>query len=244
MSKPVVARTRRDLLVDVGQLLMPSIVAAAIAGFVIAGVGGRLAMLILRLTSGARVIGLESDDGFTIGRVTPATFALVLALTVGATLILGPLYAVARPWVPSRWRVPVFTLFFGIVGGALLVHADGIDFTALSPRALAVGLFIAIPAAFGGALEPLRTLVEHRTRLLPERLLLAVPFLALVAVLVIGPPGIVIAVFGFGAVALGQGERLAAAVDSRPVAWAGRLGMVTLAGVASVDLARDLGALF
>ena len=244
MAGPLSMRTRRDLMVDLGQLLIPSIVAAAVAGFLIAGVGGRVAMLTLRLTSGADVVGLESDDGFTIGRVTFATFALVLALTVGSTLILGPFYALARLWVAPRWRVPTFALFFGMVGGGLLVHADGIDFTVLSPRTLAVGLFVAIPAAFGGALEPLRTLAERRTRRLPKRLLLATSLLASVALVLTGPPGIVVAAFGLGAVALGQGERLATVLNSRPMTWAGRSGMGILAGLASVDLARDLGALF
>lgn len=244
MSKPVGMRTRRDLLVAAGRQLMPSVIAAAIAGFLIAGVGGRLAMFALRLTSGSRVMGLESDDGFTIGRVTPDTFALVLALTVGATLLPGPLYAVAHPWFAHRWRVPVFALFFGMVGGAVLVHADGVDFTVLSPRALSVALFIAIPAVFGGALEPLRRLADRRTQLLPERVLLAAPIVASVALVLLGPPGIALAVLGLGAVALGQGERLALMLTSRPIAWAGRVGMGILGGLASADLAGDLGALF
>ena len=33
----------------------------------------------------------------------------------------------------------------------MLIHADGIDFRALTPTWLAIGLFVALPAAFGAA---------------------------------------------------------------------------------------------
>jgi hypothetical protein len=48
--------------------------AGAIAGLVVGGIGGRLAMLLLRLTSPDVAIGLVSDDGFEIGVVTTSTF--------------------------------------------------------------------------------------------------------------------------------------------------------------------------
>ena len=36
-----------------------------------------------------------------------------------------------------------------LVGGSLLVHTDGVDFTRLSPAWLAIAMFVAICAAFG-----------------------------------------------------------------------------------------------
>jgi hypothetical protein len=40
-------------------------------------------------------------------------------------------------------------VFYGVVGGAMLVHTDGVDFTVLEPAALAIAMFVAISAAFG-----------------------------------------------------------------------------------------------
>ena len=45
-------------------------VAGIACGVVVVGLGSRLAMLMLRLTSPQRVRGVTSDDGFEIGRVT------------------------------------------------------------------------------------------------------------------------------------------------------------------------------
>ena len=243
MAKLAPPPGRRALLVVAGAALAPSLVAAAIAGFLVAGIGGRLAMFILRVTSGDRVVGLESDDGFVIGRFTADTFALVLGLTVGGMIVAGPVYAVARLWFPPRWRPPIFASFFGVFGGAVLVHADGIDFTLLSPRMLAVALFVAIPAAFGAVLEPLHELARDQTQKLPEAALLVVAVLTSVSLIVIGPPGIVLAVLGWIAVLLGQGERISRALRSRALAWAGRAGFAGIAVLAIVDLARDLQAL-
>jgi hypothetical protein len=118
--------------------------AGAISGFLVGGVGGRLAMLLLRLTSPELVIGLESDDGFEIGVVSSQTFNLLFA-TAGLGGVVGALYAGVRGAIPARLRLPLWTGFWTLVGGAGLVHDDGIDFALLEPHWLAVALFVAIP---------------------------------------------------------------------------------------------------
>jgi len=247
-SAPSIAtprRSRREVLTAAGAELLPSLLAAAIAGFLVAGVGGRLAMLLLRVTSGSDVVGLESDDGFVIGRVTTDTIGLVALVAVAATLSVGPIYTVARLWFPQRWRSVAFAAFFGILGGGLLVHEDGIDFRVLTPQALAVALFVAIPLVFGVVLESLRGFVESRLPQLPEWALLVLPVAVLATFVLIAPPvGIALSVGALGAVLLGQGDRLGTALRSDPVAWLGRLGMVAIAGLAGADLTRDLNALF
>ena len=57
------------------------------AGFLVGGVGGRLAMFILRLTSDDSVRGIESDDGFTIGQISAQSFFLIAATTLLGTLL-------------------------------------------------------------------------------------------------------------------------------------------------------------
>jgi hypothetical protein len=75
----------------------------ALTGAVIGGVGGRLAMFVLRLMSDPSLHGRETDDGFTIGVISGATLFLV-----GLTAFLGVagalVYAATRSWVPARLR--------------------------------------------------------------------------------------------------------------------------------------------
>lgn len=127
------------------------IVAGIPTGALLAGVGSRLAMLLLRLTSPDRVNGVTSDDGFTIGRVTlGGTYSLVL---IGAAVgIIGAgAYRLVAPWLigPLWFRRVTTGLAAGAVVGSMLIHSDGVDFTLLKPTWLAIGLFIALPALFG-----------------------------------------------------------------------------------------------
>jgi hypothetical protein len=136
----------RAVIADVGWRVVVGTAAGAVAGLLVGGVGGRLAMLLLRLTSPKSVIGLTSDDGFEIGVVSTSTFAL-LVVTTGLGAAAGALYAGLRGAMPVRLRLPLWTAFGAVAGGAALVHDDGVDFTALEPGWLAVALFVAIPAA-------------------------------------------------------------------------------------------------
>lgn len=119
--------------------------AGGTAGMLVGGIGGRLAMLILRLTSPDSISGIESDDGFEMGVVSLATFNLI-AVTGLLGVVAGLFVALATrfmrtAWMPWVWAAPGATL-----GGAGLIHADGVDFNLLGPLWLAVVLFAAIPA--------------------------------------------------------------------------------------------------
>ncbi len=121
-------------------------------GALIGGIGGRIAMFILRLTSDDSVRGLESDDGFIIGRFDlTATVSLIFVTSVlGA--IVGLIVVAGQPFFPKRGMPFAWALAGAITGGALLISEDGIDFTLLGPHALAVALFIAIPAIGAGSI--------------------------------------------------------------------------------------------
>ena len=122
--------------------------AGGVAGLLIGGIGGRLAMFILRLTSDDSVRGIESDDGFTIGRFSFET-AFLLAVTTALGSIAALLYISVRPALPARWRRAMWATLSGAIGGAATVQTDGVDFTLLEPTTLAIAMFIAIPAAGG-----------------------------------------------------------------------------------------------
>jgi len=122
-------------------------------GVVVAGIGSRLAMLALRVTSHPRVIGMQSDDDFTIGRFTFFGTYNLLVLCAAFGVIGAALYQWVRPWlIGPRWfRYLTVGLACGAVVGSMLIHADGIDFRALTPTWFAVSLFIALPFLFGVA---------------------------------------------------------------------------------------------
>lgn len=142
--------TWRDLSPS-GATLASGVTGGFVSGLLIGGVGGRLAMLLLRVTSDPALHGAKTDDGFTIGVFSSKTLFL-LGVTAGLGIAGGLLYLIVRGWIPARRRVVVMMVFFGLVGGGGLLRPDGIDFTALSPLPLAVAMFVAIPVAYGAAM--------------------------------------------------------------------------------------------
>ena len=59
-----------------------------------------------------------------------------------------------RVFGTHRFQRVTVGLASGAVVGSMLVHADGIDFTQLTPIWLAIGLFVALPAVFGTFIGP------------------------------------------------------------------------------------------
>ena len=120
-------------------------------GSVCVGLGSRLAMFVLRLTSPDDVRGVLSDDRFIIGRFTlSGTYNLaVIGAAVG--VIGAASYIAVAPWLigPTWFRRITVALTSAAIGGSATIHYDGIDFHALKPQALAIALFIALPFAYG-----------------------------------------------------------------------------------------------
>ena len=135
----------------VGDGLRVLIVGGVPAGVVLVGVGSRVAMLVLRLTSPDRVRGITSDDGFTIGEVTLGGTYNLLALGAATGIIGAGAYLMVSRWLigPIWFRRITTGLASAVVVGSMLVHPDGIDFTALRPVWLAIGLFVLLPGLFG-----------------------------------------------------------------------------------------------
>ena len=130
---------------DVGRRLLVGTAAGALAGALIGGVGGRLVMLVLRLTSDPLVVGVTSDDGFEIGRFTfRDTLGLVAGLAA-AGAVNGAVYAVLRGSIPRRLRTLLWTSFAAAFTASQVIHADGVDFTLLEPAWLAVVSFVVLP---------------------------------------------------------------------------------------------------
>ena len=214
--------------------LAAAVSAGFIAGVLIGGVGGRVAMLLLRVTSSPRVLGMESDDGFTIGRVSSETLFL-LGVAVGLGILGGIFYLIVRNWIPSRGRVPAMVVYFALVGGNGIIHPGGRDFTQLSPLPLAVALFVAIPALYGLA-TPMMTERFLREDSLIRRTkhgwIVGLAPLALAFVF-----GIIVLLAA--AAVRGIAEAVPRTVDvwrSRPAAWIGRAFLLATAALSAFGL--------
>ena len=221
--------------------------AGAAAGLLVGGVGGRIAMLVLRLTSNPLLHGATTDDGFTIGIVSASTlFLLVLTTIVGAAVGAG--YLLVRTWLPERLRPWVAGILGALVGGARIVRPGGIDFTLLDPLPLAVAMFIVIPAGAGVVTSLLaeRFLRDGswfaRSRLAYASLVLAIPVGLLPVALGTRAPAALLAevvVLGVALIARRR-RRLARVWSSAPVVWLGRAVLAAAAIASSVELARDV----
>ena len=219
--------------------LSAAIVGGFLAGVLVGGVGGRIAMLILRLTSTPAVRGLESDDGFVIGQISAATvFLLMVTAVLGAAG--GLVYLAVRRWIPSRWRAAVAAVVVGAIGGALVVDPVGLDFTVLGPLPLAVAMFVALPAAYGALMSvwvERRLGAEHP----PSNVAAWVPcVLFALAMATTGPTGV--AILTAAAIAWILHRRvpaLRAIWTSEPVVWLGRALLAAITAVAAIRLVGD-----
>jgi hypothetical protein len=153
-SAQVVERTaplpsRRDRFLLVLRRFSAVSVAGALAGLVVGGIGGRLAMLLLaRLNPEAH--GLVSDDGFVMGQLDPLATLNLLAAGTGLGLFGAAVYVVLRGLRTGPPWFQLLSLSVGpaVVVGEVLVHTDGVDFRVLDPVELAIGLFVLLPGVY------------------------------------------------------------------------------------------------
>ena len=234
------------LSVRVAEQLRVLTVAGIAVGVVVVGVGSRLAMLALRLTSPDSVIGVQSDDDFTIGTFTLSGSYNLLLLGAAVGIIGVAAYQCVEPRLigPTWFRRLTVALASGAVVGSMLVHSDGVDFRLLQPTWFAIGLFVLLPALFGAAIGPVVELVREPTSrtaigrvrwILPVVLVLAFPLTI---------PIVIISAFVFTA-----WLTLADTIGARPIAdgrVAGRVaqaGWLAIAVLGLVALIGDVRAL-
>ena len=170
----------------------------AAAGLVWGGIGGRIAMRVVLLTSDEHVRGLTSDDGFEIGTFSGATIVLLILTTIVggmAGFVVGIIRMVASG---PTWVVAVGTsLAAASIAGSIIVHTDGVDFRLLDPLWLAVGLFVLIPGLWGATVVFVTEglLHSHHGTGLPtpvnRRYWGATGWIFLVAITIIGIQGLV-----------------------------------------------------
>lgn len=223
--------------------LAVAVLAGAIAGALVGGVGGRLAMMLLAVLN-ADATGVVSDDGFRIGQLTRSgTQNLLLVgtfLGVAGSLFWNVLRSLRVG--PGWFRVLSLSGGPGIVVGALIVHVDGVDFQRLQPAWLGIALFVALPAAYAA----LVTVLGDRWLAGEGRLSRAPAALAYAPLLLLVPLAPIAGVVAVGWLALQSVRATApgrAALDHPLAPWLARAALTVVFAAAVVDLARDVVAL-
>jgi hypothetical protein len=211
--------------------------AGLLCGALIGEVGGRLAMFVLRVTSSPSVVGMESDDGFIIGRFSGETVFLVL-VTAAAGTLGGLFYLLIRGWLPEGSRTLAYGVFGAAVGGAIVVHPDGIDFVVLEPRMLAVVMFVALPGLYGAATAVVAERFLDRVEALSAVGWVAA-ILPLIGMALLGPVGLAITVASALGWLLNRKLPLARWWRTAPLVWLGRAGLIAAFVWALSILAAD-----
>jgi len=184
-----------DFLEWASRTLAMGMLPGLVAGLVVGGVGSRVAMRIMTLTSEPATRGLETDFGATVGEITlGGTLFLSIAGSV-LGMAGGILYLAIRRLLPGKGWVHglVFgTLLLALVG-RLLVAPDNPDFATLSPAGLAVAMFAALPVLFGLLFIPLHRRLEPIIAGVRRPALLIFPVLAgLVPMMLLGGLGVLV----------------------------------------------------
>ena len=150
VARPTPAPSNDGVLDAFGASVAIAAAAGAAAGLVWGGIGGRIAMRVVLLTSNDHVRGLTSDDGFEIGTFSGATiFLLIITAILGGMAGFG-VGVIRMVTSGPTWAVAIGTsLATASFVGATIVHTDGVDFRVLDPLWLTVGLFVLIPGLWG-----------------------------------------------------------------------------------------------
>lgn len=176
---------------------------ALLAGVLVMGLGGRLAMRLLGATAGDTAQGRLTEADEVVGEVTVGgTIGFVFFIGVLSGLVIAVLWFAVRRFLPSRW---LGGLIFGV--GLLVVlgtrmeplRADNEDFDLLGPWWLSIVTFGALSLAFGIALASYSARISRWLPLIGrDRRSLA--YVALLVLVLLFPFGILAVVTGLLAV--------------------------------------------
>jgi hypothetical protein len=122
------------------------ILAGAISGFVVGGLGGRLFMFVLAHLNPEEA-GVKTDDGFVMGQFTASGTLNLLTITTVIGIFGGLIFLALRGlrFGPGWFRVLSMPVGAAIVVGSMLVHRNGVDFRLLQPVGLGVAMTLSVP---------------------------------------------------------------------------------------------------
>ena len=139
-------------------------VAGLIAGVVVAGVGGRIAMRLAAIAVPGAV-GEFTENGNRIGAIT---LGGSLGLIVGAGLVVGFgagfVWVTVRPWIPGGTTTrALLAMPIAVALGSLgLIDADNHDFEVLERQPVVVGILVVLVMLVGLAIALVDAWLDRR----------------------------------------------------------------------------------
>lgn len=140
--------------------------AGLVAGFLVAGVVGRLVMRLQAVVASEDAIGRMTEGGNIVGDVTlDGTVAFLIFVGVGFGAFGAVTMVAIWPWL-SRWSTHIQSLVLGLfvlaVGGAGVIEADNADFPIVGNEWLAVLLFAGLFILWGYTAVWLQRVFDRR----------------------------------------------------------------------------------
>ena len=239
--------------------------AGLIAGLIVGGLGGRVAMMLAaRMNPGAT--GMFTENGELIGAFTlNGTFALMIFGGLLLGLVAGIVWVVLSPWLPAsgpRRRLAA-GLLAAALGSSFLVQADNLDFAILGNDAAIIAMLVLLVGLIGLAMAWADDVLDRRLPRPgghPIRYLLAYGLITTVGLVVVpmaiglfvsretcgcGNPPVFVgwALIGVGVLTASWWVmRITTGRTERPRALiaAGRLGVIAAAGLGAIHLASEV----
>jgi hypothetical protein len=225
-----------------------AVLSGVVAGILVGGVLGRIAMRISGFAAGPALAGVSTANGERVGDITfGGTLAVMILVGLPFGVVGGILYAIVEPWL--RRARPWHGLAYGagllLATGSIVLDPSNFDFTRFGPPLLNVAMFAALFVIFGVTIAWL----FDRLRALREGSGRAARVIDIFAWLSLVPTVIAVMLLVGGAAGLDPLLAiLVAAVLLVPaiVRWRGlprAIGYASLAGVVLLGAARTLSGL-
>lgn len=141
-----------------------SSLAGIVAGVLVAGVLGRIAMRVSGFLSSPELIGSATAAGNRVGEITfSGTMALAMFVGIPAGVMGAAVFASAEPWLRERrpWQGVVFGLLLLLAGGFVFIEPANFDFQRFGPAPLNIAMFAALFIAFGALTAWLVDRIRH-----------------------------------------------------------------------------------
>ena len=138
--------------------------AGIVAGILVAGVLGRIAMRVSGFLSRPDLIGIQTANGNRVGDITfSGTLALALFVGIPAGIAGAALFASAEPWLRKfrPWQGVVFGLIVLLAAGFIFIDPANVDFQRFGSALINVAMFAALFVAFGALTAWLFDRIRH-----------------------------------------------------------------------------------
>jgi len=126
--------------------------AGIIAGVLIAGVLGRIAMRVSGFMSRPELVGVSTANGNRVGEITlSGTLGLALFVGIPAGILGAVLFASAEPWLRRvrPWQGVLFGLILLLFSGFAFIEPTNLDFRRFGSAAINIAMFGGLFVAFG-----------------------------------------------------------------------------------------------